>query len=794
MNKKSLKVLEYNKLKEQLKEYMVSKLSQELVDELEPLDNLETINHAQAETREAYLMLMRKGTPPLFGIYDMSNEYSRAKKGGVLTPGQILRIGDGLRVSNELKKYFKSDRDDEDEPFPIMDGFDESLTVFPRQEKRIEEAIISPEEISDDASTALRSIRRRKVQKKDSIQQQLNKLVNSQTYKKYLQDSLITLREGRYVVPVKAEHKRVIDGLVHDMSASGATVFIEPMSVVNLNNELKQLDLEEEQEIQRILSELTDMVANIADYLMENQRILQRLDFAFGKAKMAVDMKATQPILTEHEAVNLKQARHPLLEVEEVVPVDIKLGNSFTTLIITGPNTGGKTVALKTMGLLTLMAQSGLHIPASEESTVRIFREVYADIGDEQSIEQSLSTFSSHMVNIVEIMEKVTVDDLVLFDELGAGTDPTEGAALAMAILESLRKREIYTMATTHYSQLKIYALSTPGVTNGSVEFDVKTLSPTYRLMIGLPGKSNAFEISRRLGLNEQLITSAKKFVEQENIEFEDALMAIDADRKEIEEKLDEIKSHEMEIDALKIALKTERAKLAEQKEKIIQDARDEAFEIMKETREESQLILSEFKDITSSLDKDHARRLQQAQEVLKKASDERQRERSRELFQSDENVDAPNTLKKGQTVEVAGLGHKGTVLTEPDPQDKVMVQVGAMKMELPIDRLILLEDEEKQQAQASNKRMMDMKSQHVKPNIDVRGYNIEEAKREIDKYLDDAYLSGLKEVQIIHGKGTGALRQGLQDFLKRHKHSSDTRAGGYHEGGTGVTVVELKS
>ncbi|NLY09777.1 MAG: endonuclease MutS2 [Tissierellia bacterium] len=790
MNTKALKVLEYNRIIEKLENLAESQPGKRLCTQLSPYRSVEEIQSAQQETTEAVSLLHRKGSPPLFGIYDMKDSYHRAMLGGALSPGQLLNIGDSLRVIQMLKKYSK--KQEEDISYPIIDSYISLLTPNPNLENLIDIAIISPDEISDDASSTLRSIRRKKASRKESIQRQLQKLITSANNKKYLQDSLVTMRGGRYVVPVKSEHKGIVDGLVHDVSSSGATVFIEPTAVVNLNNELRQLDAEEDQEIHRILQELSGYVGEMAEELTENLRHLTALDFAFAKAKLSVEIKGTEPLLTDTEAMEITEARHPLLNKNTVVPIDIKLGGEFSTLIITGPNTGGKTVALKTAGLLTLMAQSGLHIPAREQSTVRVFNEIYADIGDEQSIEQSLSTFSSHMVNIVSIMKDVGPDDFVLFDELGAGTDPTEGAALAMAILENLLKKKVFTMATTHYSQLKVYALTTPNVVNGSMEFNVETLSPTYRLSIGLPGKSNAFEISKRLGLSDELIADAKGFVERESIEFEDVLQALERDRIAAEEQKQMALMHEMEAEANKIALSMERKKLSEERDKIIQQAREEARKILRQTKEESRLILDEIKDITYALEKNDATRLQQAQEVLKHAEDKLNVQMA-DGIKKVKNQKAPKSLKPGDSVEVLTLGYKGTVLEVDEKRKQASIQVGAMKLDVKFNSLKVLDQVENNHGQVQAKRMVDLKASAMSPEIDVRGKNIEEARIDIDKYLDDAYISGLKEVQIIHGKGTGALREGLQPYLKKHRHVASTRVGGFHEGGTGVTVVELK-
>ena len=536
MNERTLKVLEYYKIIDKLKEKTESSLGRKLVEKLKPSTNIKDIEYMQRETSESIALLIKRGEPPLYGIKDISTEIKRAEMGGILSPGSLLKISDTLRVSRNLKNYIKKTREDKDSNYPILEKLIGFLEVFKSIENSINEAIISEEEISDNASSTLRNIRRQINAKNDSVRNRLNSIVNSSTHKKYLQDAIVTIRDGRYVVPIKQEYRSKFPGLVHDQSASGATLFIEPMAVVELNNELKELQIKEKKEIEKILLELTQIVAEEGERIVQNQKILEKVDFIFAKGKLALEMKASKPILNNNGYINIKNGRHPLLKVDKVVPINIYIGKDFNTLVITGPNTGGKTVTLKTTGLLTLMAQSGLHIPADYNSEIAVFDNVFSDIGDEQSIEQSLSTFSSHMTNIINILENVDGNSLVLFDELGAGTDPTEGAALAMSILDYLHGMNIRTIATTHYSELKIYALTKEGVKNASVEFDVETLSPTYKLSIGVPGKSNAFEISKRLGLSEDIIEHARNFISKENVEFEDVLQAIDKDRKIIEE------------------------------------------------------------------------------------------------------------------------------------------------------------------------------------------------------------------------------------------------------------------
>ncbi len=792
MNDKTLKVLEYNKIVELLLDNTESELGKNKVREIKPSTDIEEIKRMQNETDEAYTLLIKRGTPPLYGIHSIAPEVRRAEMGGALSPGGLLKIADSLRVSRGLKNYIRETKEDKVADFPIIEGLVEDLRAFKYIEEEIDNAIVSENEISDNASSTLRNIRRQIISKNDAIKSKLNSIIGSQTSKKYLQDSLVTIREGRYVIPVKSENRGNVPGLVHDMSSSGATLFIEPMAVVQLNNELRELELKEREEIERILRELSNLVAEEAEGIANNQSILQKLDFIFAKGKMALNMKATKPILNENGYINIKKARHPLLNVAKVVPIDITLGKDYNSLIITGPNTGGKTVTLKTVGLLTLMAQSGLHIPSDFNSEIAVFDQVFADIGDEQSIEQSLSTFSSHMVNIVDILEKVEYNSLILFDELGAGTDPTEGAALAMSILDNLLKLNVRTIATTHYSQLKIYALTTNGVKNASVEFDVETLSPTYKLLIGVPGKSNAFEISKRLGLQDYIIDYAKNLISKENVEFEDVLQAMEKDRLALEENRAEAERYRLEIEKLKEDLDTEKYKTKEMRDKILQKAKEEARNILRLAKEDADSIVGELRDISSEIEKDRNRKIQEAQDKLKSKLNKAEGELSREVLNVKSNK-PPKNLKVGETVEVLTFNQTGIVLEEPDNNGNVLVQVGIMKINAHISTLKRAKLEETEKIHGSTKKIMSTKSKEVKSEIDLRGKNLDEAFLELDKYLDDAYISGLKQINIIHGKGTGVLRDGIKGYLRSHRHVKSSRLGVYGEGGDGVTIVEIK-
>jgi DNA mismatch repair protein MutS2 len=792
MNTKTLKTLEYNKIVDLLIEKAESELGKDLAKKIVPLRKKENIEELQRETEEAYSLIMKRGNPPLFGIYSIALEVKRLDIGGSLSPGSLLKISDMLRVSRGLKNYIKETKDDKVSNYPIIEGLVEGLSVFKHIEDEINNAIISEDEISDNASSTLKSIRRQIASKNDSVKSKLNSIINSQSHKKYLQDSIVTIREGRYVIPVKQENRSSVPGLVHDVSSSGATAFVEPMAIVELNNELRELEIKEREEIERILKELSSLVAEESENILENQKILQQLDFIFAKGKLALDMKATRPILNEKGYINIKKARHPILNAKKVVPIDVYLGKDFNSLIITGPNTGGKTVTLKTVGLLTLMAQSGMHIPADFNSEIAVFNQVFADIGDEQSIEQSLSTFSSHMVNIVDILNNVEYNSLILFDELGAGTDPTEGAALAMSILDHLLKLNVRTMATTHYSQLKLYALTTENVTNASVEFDVETLSPTYKLLIGVPGKSNAFEISKRLGLQDYIINEARDLISKENIEFEDVLQALEKDRIVTEENKNVAERYRMEVEQLKEDLALEKDRIKEQRDKLLQKAREDARDILRNAKEDADSLVGELRDISSEIEKDRNKKIQEAQDKLKSKLTDVEKTLSSAVLNV-KSKKPPKNLKIGETVEVLTFNQKGDVLSEPDESGNVRVQVGIMKITAHISTLKRTTSDENEKTHTRNKTIISNKSKDIKTEIDLRGKNLDEAFLEVDKYLDDAYIAGLKEIHIIHGKGTGVLREGMKSYLRSHKHVRTSRLGVYGEGGDGVTIVEIK-
>lgn len=792
MNEKTLRVLEFNKIKELLIDKCESALGKELANKIDPIIELREIDLLQKETEEALSLLIKRGNPPLYGIHSISYEIKRVEIGGVLNPASLIKVSDSLRVSRGLKNYIKETKDDKSPTHPIIEELVDSLRVYKNIEDEINNAIINENEISDNASSTLRNIRRQIASKNDAIRDKLNSIISSQTNKKYLQDSIVTMREGRYVIPVKQENRSSVPGLIHDMSSSGATVFIEPMAVVELNNQLRELEIKEQEEIERILMELSNLVASESEAIGNNEKILKHLDFVFAKGKLALEMNATRPILNDKGFINIKKGRHPLLKVKSVVPIDVYLGRDFNSLVITGPNTGGKTVTLKTVGLFTLMAQAGLHIPADYNSEIAVFNQVFADIGDEQSIEQSLSTFSSHMTNIVNILKNIEYNSLVLFDELGAGTDPTEGAALAMSILDYLLKKDIRTIATTHYSQLKLYALTTERVRNASVEFNVETLSPTYRLLIGIPGKSNAFEISKRLGLPQFIIDSAKDLISKENVEFEDVLQAMEKDRKSIEEDKIEAERLRLEIEQLRKELSSEKDKTKEMREKIIQKAKEEARAILRNAKDEADLVVSEIRTISTEIEKEHNKRLQEAQDLLKENLNKVESSLSKDIFKVKSNK-PPKNLKVGESVEVLSLNQVGTVSSLPNEKGFLTVQVGIMKVNVHVSTLRRVASQDTEKSTIKAKTIIGSKSKTIKNEIDLRGKNIEEAILDIDKYLDDSYIANLKEVYIIHGKGTGTLRDGVKSYLRGHKHVKSYRSGKYGEGGDGVTVVEIK-
>ena len=798
MNNKVLKTLEYNKIIEKLFSKTHSPMGKEKVEALMPSPDIEEVKKRQGETADAVAMSLKRGRIPLGGLKDIRMPLKRVDIGAILASTDLLHVADVLRCAKRVKDYAKDER--KQESYPSLDGIFEQIMTFPKIEHEINRCIIGPDEYADEATPALYNIRREIKGNNAKVREQLNSIIQSRHYQNMLQEPVITIRQERYCVPVKAEHRSNFPGIVHDQSSTGATVFIEPMSVVELGNKLRQLLLKEAAEIEQILLSLTELVEIDKLEISLTLGALSQLDFISAKAELAIDMRAVEPALNTRGYVDFKKARHPLLNPKEVVPVDVYLGENFTTLLVTGPNTGGKTVTLKTLGLLTIMGQAGLHIPAGDGSQLAVFDEVFADIGDEQSIEQSLSTFSSHMTNIVRILDNITLNSLVLFDELGAGTDPVEGAALAMSILEHLRKQQIRTAATTHYSELKLYALSTQGVENASCEFDLKTLSPTYKLLIGIPGKSNAFAISSKLGLPQFLVEEAKILIEKENINLEEIIIDLEASKKEAITERQKASQYRQEASELKEKMEEQRISMERQKEKILDGARSEAKKILDDVKEETDLIVKELRaEARKSQVMLNERGIEGAREVLRDKIKSHDASMQAAMKPKQSLIKPVKNLKLGQEVIVTTLGQKGIVQRTPDRGGNVLVQLGIMQMKVHISNLQHL-DEPKNQAKSTTKKLKKAgvsrnisKSQHIKTEIDVRGQLAEEALQNIDKYLDDAHLAGLQTVTIIHGKGTGALRAAVQNMLRRSSHISSYRLGNYGEGESGVTIVELK-
>lgn len=794
MDNRTLKVLEFDKILNKLSSLCASELGRELVSEIKPQTVLSKVQMLLKETTDATGFILRRGSPPLGGFHDIRGSLKRVELGSVLNPGELLRISDTLRAARNLKNYAgQEDKDGSEEPNYIRELIS-SVQVNRRIEDKISMAIVNEEEIADSASITLANLRRQIKEQQNSIKDKLLSIIRSSKYQKIMQDSIVTMRGDRYVVPVKAEYKNELPGLVHDSSASGATIYIEPMAVVEANNSIKQLKVKEQLEIERILSELTADVSEILEHLKTNMSVFAALDFAFAKAKLSLDLNCQCPKMNNEKRVNIKKGRHPLLDSKTVVPISLWIGDGFKTLVITGPNTGGKTVTLKTMGLFALMAQSGLHVPAAEGTELCIFRKIFADIGDEQSIEQSLSTFSSHMTNIVRILAEADEHSLVLFDELGAGTDPTEGAALAMAILEKLHNIGALTIATTHYSELKVFALTTEGVENASCKFDVETLRPTYNLLIGVPGKSNAFAISRRLGLKEDILARAEEFLSQEEIKFEDVLMTIEKNRREAEKEKLAAEKYRREIEETKLELETQRNKLKEQKDKYLREAREDARRLLIEAKEEIEGMIDEMKRAAELADE--AARNSAAEEVRKKLRSKIssiQGDISESLFPKQGYIKPPENLKPGDSVLIVNLNQKGTVISPPDKDGEALIQAGIMKINVHISNLKLIDEQVQEIQKGGSAKIGVSKAMNISSRIDIRGTNVDEANIIIEKYLDDAALAGLHEVTIIHGKGTGSLRSGVHSMLKTNKHVKSFRLGGYGEGEAGVTVVDIK-
>lgn len=791
MNEKTLTKLEYNKIIELLTDQASSPAGKQKCRTLVPMFDLHELNLAQEQTAAAFTRIVKKGRLSFSGCYPIEDSLMRLEVGAALTCGELLRISKLLQVTNRAKSYGRHDT--VDEPEDCLDAFFNQLEPLTSLTNEISRCIIDEDEIADDASSTLKNIRRSIMATNDKVHSTLTSLVNG-SLKTYLQDALITMRGDRYCLPVKAEYRSQVPGMIHDQSSTGSTLFIEPMSVVKLNNDLKELYGKEEEEIQVILARLSEEAAGYISELRGNYRILTELDFIFAKGSLALSMHASKPIFNTKGYIHIRAGRHPLLDKKKVVPITLTLGGDFDLLIVTGPNTGGKTVSLKTVGLFTLMGQAGLHIPALDRSELAVFENVFADIGDEQSIEQSLSTFSSHMTNIVSFLKDVNEHSLVLFDELGAGTDPTEGAALAIAILSYLHERGIRTMATTHYSELKVFALSEPGVENACCEFDVETLRPTYRLLIGIPGKSNAFAISSKLGLPDYIIEKAKEQLSEHEESFEDLLTDLEDSRRTIEKEHAEIASYKKEIEQLKNKLEKKQLRLDEQKERILREANEKANSILREAKEFADETMKNFRKF--------------GKENISAADMERERERIRQQLSKTQNNSKievkkpkknykPSDFKLGESVKVLSMNLTGTVSSLPDAKGNLFVQMGILRSQVNISDLEIIEEPmtitAKQMRRTSSGKMKMGKSMHISPEINLLGKTVDEAIAELDKYLDDAYLAHLSPVRIVHGKGTGALRQGVHNYLKRQKHVKSFRLGAFGEGDAGITIVEFK-
>lgn len=792
MNRKTYQTLEFYKITERLAQHAASTGGKTRCLSLEPMQDLDRINAAQTETADALSRIFRRGGLYLAGAKDVRPSLKRLEIGSALNITELLDICTLLETAGKAKQYSRQN-DGRDVSPDSLDPLFSALEPCAPLSQEIRRCILSEDEISDDASPALRSLRRSIRSANDRIHSTLSGMVNGSA-RSYLQDAVITQRNGRYCIPVKAEYRSQVPGMIHDQSSTGSTLFIEPMAVVRLNNDLKELYLKEQEEIVHVLETLSSEAASCTEALAQNYALLTELDFIFARASLAKEMKATCPVFNENREIFIKEGRHPLLDPSKVVPVTIRLGKDYDLLIVTGPNTGGKTVSLKTTGLLTLMGQAGLHIPAAQNSQLAVFDEVYADIGDEQSIEQSLSTFSSHMTNIIRILNDASLNSLVLFDELCAGTDPTEGAALAIAILSHLHKMGIRTMATTHYSELKVFALSTAGVENACCEFNVETLSPTYRLLIGIPGKSNAFAISSKLGLPGFLIEDARSHLSEQNESFEDLLADLEISRRTIEQEQAEIQEHKEEIRSLRQALEKKQEKLESQKERILREANEQARKILQEAKDYADQTMKDFHKFgkagisASEMEAERARLRERIKKTEKHLSEPKEKKPRKALKASD--------LHLGDTVRVLSLNLTGTVSSLPDAKGSLFVQMGILRSQVKLNDLELVEESvitAKQFQKTSTGRIKMSKSASVSTEINLIGMTVDEALAHLDKYLDDAYLAHLPSVRIVHGKGTGALRKAVQGLLKRNKYVKSYRLGEFGEGDAGVTIATFK-
>lgn len=794
MNPKALKTLEYNKIIDKLTEFAGSALAKEMCRNLQPSTDLYEIQALQKETSDALSRIYQKGAVSFRGVRDIRGSIKRLEIGAIIGINELLSICSLLEVCSKVKAYSRNDRDPDFED--SLEAMFQALQPLTPVSSEIRRCIASEEELNDDASPALFKIRRSMRQINDKVHAQLQTMVNGSA-RTYLQDAVVTMRNGRYCIPVKAEHRGQIPGMIHDQSSTGSTLFVEPMAVIKLNNDLRELELKEEKEIEMILATLSARCAEETEALRDDLDLLTKLDFIFARAQLSRSMNGTQPDFNEEGRILIKKGRHPLLDKKKVVPIDIQLGKDFELLIITGPNTGGKTVSLKTVGLFTLMGQAGLHIPAFDHSELSVFHEVFADIGDEQSIEQSLSTFSAHMTNTVSILKEADDRSLVLFDELGAGTDPTEGAALAIAILSNLHRRGSRVMATTHYSELKVFALSTPGVENGCCEFDVETLRPTYRLLIGVPGKSNAFAISQKLGLSQDIIEEAKTHLTKQDEDFEDLLADLEQKRVTIEQERNQINSYKEEIRELKQRLESKQEKLDLSRDKILREANEQARNILQEAKDYADTTIRNFQKYgkaagvsAKDMEKERGKLREKMSTVDKKlsAKNAAPKKSHKQLTAKD--------LHIGDSIKVLSLNLKGTVSTLPDAKGNLFVQMGILRSQVNIRDLEKLDDTVitgGNFSKTGSGKIKMSKSASVSTEINLLGKTVDEAIMELDKYLDDAYIAHLPSVRIVHGKGTGALRKGVHNYLKRQKHVASFRLGEFGEGDAGVTIVEFK-
>ena len=791
MNEKALHTLEYDKIIEKLVGYAVSPMAKERAAALRPSAAMSDIIIWQEETTEATTMVLKKGTPSFGGFREIRPQLKRASMAGILSIAELMSVGEFAYVCRKVKNYAR--KENKDEVYARLDEYFDLITPLDKLENEISRCILSETEVADDASAGLRNIRREIKASNERVKDHLNGVINSSAYRNMLQDFVITIRNDRYCVPVKAEYRSSFPGMIHDQSNTGSTLFMEPLSVIQLNNKIKELQAKEKEEIEKILIALSDMVTANAFAIEGNLELLTQLDFIFAKANLAKIQNGMAPIFNTEGRIRIRQGRHPLLNPKKVVPIDVHLGDEFHLLIVTGPNTGGKTVSLKTVGLFTLMGQAGLHIPAKDRSELAIFDDVYADIGDEQSIEQSLSTFSSHMTNIVSFLKKVDERSLVLFDELGAGTDPTEGAALAISILSHLHQRGIRTMATTHYSELKVYALSTPGVENACCEFDVKSLRPTYRLLIGIPGKSNAFAISGKLGLPDYIIEDAKKRLSEQDVSFEDLLTDLETSKRTIEKEQEEIARLKKEAEDLKTQAKQRQEKLDDQRDRILREANEKANAILREAKEVADKTIKDFRKF--------------GKENISAAEMEKEREKLRKKIKDTASASAMKSqkpkkehkasdFKLGESVKVLSMNLTGTISSLPDAKGNLTVRMGILSSQVNISDLEIIEEVSpyapKKMNRTSKGKIKMGKSLSVRPEINLLGRTVDEAVAELDKYLDDAILAHLNTVRVVHGKGTGALRKGIHEYLRRQKHVKSYHLAEFGEGDAGVTIVEL--